>query len=110
MAESDAELNVLLGQIKSLAAAERVRITQHAQQEMAEEEITLDQVLQAIRAARVLENYPRHRRGPCCLICGRSEVGRPLHMVCTTAQPMLVIIAAYEPKPPRWKSLTERAR
>ena len=75
MPESDAELNVLLDQIKSLAAAEEIRITQHAQQAMAEEEIALDDVLQAIRVARVVENYPEHRRGPCCLICGRTAAG-----------------------------------
>jgi len=109
MAELDAELNVLLDQIKSLAADEQIRVTQHAQQEMVEEEINIDEVLEAIGVAIVVENYPEHRRGPCCLLYGRTEAGRSLHAVCTTAQPVLIIITVYETKLPKWKSPTERA-
>lgn len=110
MAAPEAEPGVLLNGIKRLAAAEKVRITQHAQQEMAEEGITLDEVGQAIRVATVLEEYPEHRRGPCCLIYGQTQADRPLHIVCTSAQPVLIIITVYEPKPPKWKSPTERAQ
>jgi hypothetical protein len=46
MREPDAiELEALLARIKSRAAAGAFRVTQHAQQEMVEEEITLDEVV-----------------------------------------------------------------
>ncbi|MBM4122800.1 MAG: DUF4258 domain-containing protein [Nitrospira sp.] len=57
---------------------------------------------------QVIENYPEHRRGPCCLLNGQTERGRPLHIVCTTAQPSLIIITAYEPRPPKWVTPTQR--
>jgi hypothetical protein len=38
----------ILEQIRTQAAAENIRISRHAQQEMAEEDIALDEVLQAI--------------------------------------------------------------
>ena len=44
MSESDeVNLETILGRVRAQAAAENIRITQHAQQEMAEENITLDE-------------------------------------------------------------------
>lgn len=71
--------------IRAQAAAEDIRITQHAQQEMVEEDITLDEIMEAIATGRILENYPGHRRGACCLLNGFARSGRPIHIVCTTA-------------------------
>lgn len=109
MGESE-EVNVtaILKWIRSQAAAENIRVTQHAHQEMVEENIALDEVLQAIATAQILENYPEHRRGPCCLLGGITQIQRPLHIVCTTAQPVLIIITVYEPKLPKWVSPTQR--
>ena len=104
------ELEALLFRIKSHAASGDLRITQHAQQEMAEDEISLDDVLDAIQDGEILEHYPEHRRGACCLVCGLTDKGRPLHIICTTAQPMLILITAYEPRPPKWRTPRERRR
>jgi hypothetical protein len=56
-------METILNWIQLQAEKENFRVTQHAQQEMVEEEITLDEVLQAIATGRVLENYPEHRSG-----------------------------------------------
>jgi hypothetical protein len=85
-----------------------VRVTVHAHQEMVEEGITMDDVLRVIAAGDVIEDYPTHRRGACCLVGGTTRAGRPLHIVCTTAQPVLVIITVYEPKPPKWITPIQR--
>jgi hypothetical protein len=94
-------------QIRVKVTAQAVRVTAHAQAEMVEEGITLDEVFEALRSCRVLENYPEHRRSACCLVIGRPA-GRPLHVVCTTAQPVLIVITVYEPKPPKWRVPEER--
>ena len=103
-------LEAILEQIRVQAAAENIRITQHAQQEMVEEDIALDEVLQVIATGQILENYPEHRRGACCVLNGMTRQSRPLHIVCTTAQPVLIIITVYEPKPPKWVTPTQRRR
>jgi len=109
MSKPDAvELETLLLHIKSQAAGGDLRITQHAQQEMVEEGISLDEVLEAIWQGEILEHYPEHRRGACCMVHGLTDKGRPLHIVCTTAQPMLILITAYEPRPPKWRTPRER--
>lgn len=111
MAELDAtDEKAALEQIRAQAQAENVRITIHAQQEMVDEDISLDQVLQVIATGQILENYPHHRRGACCLVNGLTQNGRPLHVICTTAQPVLILITAYEPKPPKWVTPTQRGR
>ena len=94
--------------IRAQAAAEDIRITQHAQQEMVEEDITLDEIMEAIATGRILENYPGHRRGACCLLNGFARSSRPIHIVCTTARPVLIIVTVYEPRPPKWMTPTQR--
>jgi Domain of unknown function (DUF4258) len=101
-------MDVTLTRIQRQAAAEAIRVTQHAQEEMDAEEITLDEVLAAIANGQILEDYSEHRRGPCCLLYGRTYNGRSLHIVCTTAQTPLMIITVYEPLPPKWVSPTQR--
>ncbi len=110
MTESDPrDLNVVVDEIRALAAAQRVRITLHAPQRMVEEGISVDAILEAVGNGRIVEYYPRHRRGPCCLVAGVTEAGRHLHVVCTTARPVLIIITAYEPTPPKWATPTQRS-
>jgi hypothetical protein len=104
MADTDAAIKF----IRDKAAADAFLVTQHAQQEMAEEAVLLEDVLHAIAHGQVLENYPGHRRGSCCLLHGRDETGRDLHIVCTTTGSRLIIITVYRPRPPKWTSPTQR--
>ncbi len=99
---SEAEREAVLQRIRVQAASEQIRVTQHAHEEMVEEEISLDEVLQAIHTSQMLEYYFEHRRGPCCLLDGTTNAGRAVHVVCTTAQRVLVLITVYEPRPPNW--------
>jgi hypothetical protein len=92
----------ILELIRQQIADGAVRVTEHAHEEMVEESITLDAVYAALLNGKVIENYAEHRRGPCCLIGGRDRSERPIHIVCTTGQPMLILITVYEPKPPKW--------
>ena len=85
-----------------------VPVTTMPVQEMVEEEITLDEVVHTIRHGEILEHYPEHRRGACCLVNGSTDEGRPLHVVCTTGQPLLILITAYEPRAPKWLTPRER--
>jgi len=74
MIERDAaELERVIERIKTQAAAGAFRVTQHAQQEMVEEEIGLDEVLETVGRAEILEHYPEHRRGACCLTALRTR-------------------------------------
>ncbi|MBI3793945.1 MAG: DUF4258 domain-containing protein [Nitrospinae bacterium] len=75
---------------------------------MAEENISLDDMLEVLATGNILENYPEHLRGACCLLNGVSKNGRPLHIICTTATEKIIIITVYVPKQPKWTSPTQR--
>src|SRR5450759_1553165 len=92
-------VDAILIRIRTQAAETAIRVTDHAREEMEEESITLAEVLEAIANGQILENYPDHKRGSCCLLYGLSARWRPLHVVCTTSLPRLVIITAYVPVP-----------
>ena len=93
--------NAVTVQLSRQAKNDRFRITAHAHQEMVEENIFLDDLLDALDRATLIENYPEHRRGPCCLVCGINKAGRYLHVVCTSSLDPAIIITVYEPKSPK---------
>lgn len=101
-------MDLMLRRIQKQVAMQAIRVTRHAQEEMEAEQITLDEVLVAIADGQILEDYAEHRRGPCCLLYGRTYRERPLHVVCTTAHTLLIIITVYEPSPPKWVNPTQR--
>lgn len=100
----------ILIRIRKQAIAESIRVSQQAQKEMDAEEITLDEVIDAIANSQILEDYPEHRRGPCCLLYGCTKEGRNIHIVCTASQQMLIIITVYLPVLPKWISPVQRRK
>ncbi len=99
-----------LNTIKQEAQAKRLELTLHATQEAHAEGISADEIRQALINGQVLEDYPEHRRGACCLIYGDTNAGRPIHVVCTSQRKPVLIITVYEPKLPKWVTPTQRSR
>ncbi len=99
----------ILARIQIQAAARAIRITDHAREEMEAEAITLAEVREAIIVGQIIEHYPDHKRGSCCLLYGLTAQNRPLHVVCTTSLSLLVIITVYIPNAPKWISPMERS-
>ena len=98
----------ILKRIQSQASVQNLRLTLHAQQEMIDENIKIADIYHTIQTGRILENYPEHQRGACCLLNGEDEQGRDIHIVCTTSRDILIIITAYLPLPPKWLTPTQR--
>ncbi|MBF0508880.1 MAG: DUF4258 domain-containing protein [Deltaproteobacteria bacterium] len=96
--------------IKKQVAGRELRLTLHAQQEMVNEDVTVQELLSALTGCSVVEEYPDHQRGACYLVCGQASTGRYLHTVCTTDQPLLIVITVYEPKPPKWPTPFSRRK
>jgi hypothetical protein len=107
MPQHDARLTIE-ARIRTLTTQGKIQLTIHAHQEMVAENITVAELLSALSRCTVLENYPGHKRGACCLVCGQADSGRYLHVVCTTDRPELIIITMYEPKLPKWETPFKR--
>jgi hypothetical protein len=99
-----------LARIQEQARRDELRLTVHAQDEMLDEAFYLEDVIEAITSdvAQVVEDYPTHQRGACCLLYGQTLAGRDVHVVCTTDRKILIIITVYEPLPPKWVTPTQR--
>src|SRR6266849_6822738 len=97
-------IDAILTGIQAQAVVRAIRITDHAREEMEEEAITLAELQEAIATGQIIENYPDHKRGSCCLLYGSTAQGRPLHVVCTTSLSLLIIITVYVPTLPKWIS------
>jgi hypothetical protein len=106
MLDANAIINRLCGQ----AERDAIRITLHAHQEMVDENISYDEIKEVLLDAVIVENYPLHKRGACCLACRATSKQRFIHVVCTTSQDIIIVITAYEPKPPKWSTPFERGR
>lgn len=94
--------------LRRQAAQDMVRVTLHGHHEMVEEDISYDELREALLGCQVIEDYPYHQRGACCLVCGRVGSRRFLHVVCTTTLEAIVVITVYEPKPPKWVTPFQR--
>ena len=95
-------------QIRSDAITENFLVSFHAREEMANDKYLLSDVIDGLLNGEILEDYPKHKRGACCLVNGVTESGRPIHIVCTTEKSPMAIITVYEPKPPKFETPTKR--
>ena len=63
---------------------------------------------EALLNGEIIEDYPEDKRGHSCLVYGKSESGRNLHLVCGKAYDILWIITVYEPDPSEWIDFRKR--
>jgi hypothetical protein len=101
---TDEEFAAILERVRK-AAARRILFLSHALRQMAKPErlISAAEVRGIIEEnGEVIEDYPDDARGHSCLILGRGEEGRPIHIVCSPKDEFLAIITAYVPSPDEW--------
>jgi hypothetical protein len=107
-ATDSSDAAVIIARLREQASNNEIRVSVHAHQRMVEHNVTYDDVREVLLEAFVVENYPDHKRGPCCLVCGLTREDRYLHVVCTTSLQVAIIVTVYEPTAPKWVSPSER--
>jgi len=108
--ERDRDLEEKLEALRRAVTQYGLVMTAHADEEAREEDISLQDIHEVIVNGEIIEDYPTHRRGPCCLIHARVSSGRNLHLVATTERIPPRIITVYEPKHPYWLTPRERRK
>jgi hypothetical protein len=81
----------------------RYRYTVHGANQRIARQLTRTDIEDAIQSGEIIEDYPEHHYGPCCLILGFTRSGRPLHLVCS-CRDVVDIITVYEPDLLAWES------
>lgn len=77
------------------------RFSEHAVKRMISRFIERFEVEEAIMSGEVIEEYPEDKYSPSCLIYGKTQSGRDLH-VQLSLPPKIVVITTYEPEPDEW--------
>jgi len=93
--------------IEDLAASlesERVRVTDHAEEEAVADGLRFDDIRWATVHGEVIEDYPKDKPYPSCLVYGSTPQGDPVHSVWAynEATAWAVLVTVYRPDPKRW--------
>ena len=99
--------------VRALVNIEDVRISEHGYDELAEDNLTVKEILNGISDAVVVEEYPSYPKGPCVLLLQKDDSGVPIHVVWGIPKghnKPAVLITAYRPDPERWDMSFMRRR
>lgn len=93
----------MIKEIRAKIASGRFEFSRHAVDQSISREISVQDVAEAVRTGEIIEDYPADKYGPSCLVLGRTQSGRPLHVQCSyPSRPVIKIITMYEPDAAIW--------
>ncbi len=88
-----------------LVTRAQVRVSEHGYDELAADGIYVRDVMENISRAKVVEEYPDYKKGPCALVLETDRDGNPVHVVWGMQRgesSPAVLVTAYRPDPDRW--------
>lgn len=99
-----------IGDIIEAIQANRLRFTDHADEEAAADRLTVEEIFFSVLHGEVIEDYPSDRPYPSCLIFGMTLGGVAVHSVWAYNKDnrWAVLITVYRPDPGRWVDGRER--
>lgn len=86
-------------------AGRKILFLPHAVRQMSRPDrmISPAEIRDIVADGEIIEEYPDDPRGLSCLISGKGDGGRPIHVVCTPKEDYLAIITAYVPILDNWE-------
>jgi hypothetical protein len=98
-------MSATLRRVQALVDRGDFRMSAHGYDRMAGDRIPLREVVAGLPAARAIEDYPDHPKGPCVLVLQRDGQGEPVHVVWGIPggrEAPGVLVTAYRPAADRW--------
>lgn len=92
-------------QILELVRTGQMRISAHGYDELAADDILIDDILEGLEQGIVVEDYPTYRKGPCVLVLQFDADGYPIHVlwgIPLNKSTPAVVVTAYRPDPDEW--------
>ena len=100
-------MSLTLARVKSLAEQRVIRVSDHAYEDLRNDDIRFRDVLVGLADAQVVEDYPDYALGPCILVLQGDRGNRPVHVVwgIPKGQPgPAVLVTAYRPTLSLWSA------
>ncbi len=94
-------MKMTLKDIQDIIMSENYHFSEHAVKRMILRIIDRHEIEESILEGEIIEEYPDDKYSPSCLIYGKTQKGKDLH-VQVSFPPHVVIITAYEPNPEEW--------
>lgn len=95
----------------TLIAAGDIRVSEHGYDALADDGLTVDELLAGVADAVVVEEYPDYPKGSAVLVLQRAADGRLIHAVWGIPRGYnhpAVLVTAYRPDPDLWDSTFTR--
>jgi hypothetical protein len=103
-----------LTRVKMLAGEGNLRISAHGYDELAADDILVEEVLAGLATGILIEDYPTAAHGPCVLVLQKDAQQRSVHAVWGIPKDQdgpAVLVTAYRPDPSLWTAdLTQRKK
>jgi len=95
---------MLIEDLKNAIQNNRIRITDHADEEAEADYLTFDEIFFSVSHGEIIEKYPDDKPYPSCLINGLTFGGDAVHSVWAFNEfnRWAVLITVYRPDPARW--------
>ena len=88
--------------LRKMNRPEKIALTKHARQRLAERKITIDDIVNGIDTGEVIKQYEADKPLPSCLVLGLSVNNKYIHIVVSNDEEYIYIITAYYPDPQLW--------
>lgn len=88
--------------LRKMNRPEKIALTKHARERLAERAITIDDIVNGIDTGEVIKQYEDDKPLPSCLILGLSVNNKYIHIVVSNDEEYIYIITAYYPEPQLW--------
>ncbi len=101
-----------LKKIQTLPETKDILISEHGYDELSNDNLTAREIVEGLKDAVLIEDYPNYPKGPAVLILQKDSSGNPVHAVWGIPKGHnrpAALVTAYYPDPQRWnKTFTER--
>jgi hypothetical protein len=96
-----------LKNVLALIREGEIVVSNHGYDELAEDSLTVREILAGGSDAVVIEDYPDYPKGPCVLVLQQDAHGKPIHVVWGVPAGSVfpaVLVTAYRPDPDLWSA------